>query len=94
MAGRFAGSGPAAAPASVSGGKENAAHGRGVSGLASWPPWRMPRRPGAYQIFTCLAAARTIASPVLHWNALAKVGMFDGAPIARNFIGECGSAFR
>ena len=45
----------------------------------------------AYQIFTCFPPSRTIASPLLHWNALANSGMFDGAPIARNFAGACGS---
>ncbi len=37
-----------------------------------------------YQIFTCLSVERTIGSVGLHWNAVAKTAMFDGAPIARN----------
>ena len=47
-----------------------------------------------YQIFTCLSPLRTMASPALQSNALANSGMFDGAPTARNFAGECGSEFR
>ena len=46
-----------------------------------------------YQIFTCLSSPRTIASPGLHWNAVANAGMFDGAPIARSDAGACGSVF-
>ena len=45
-----------------------------------------------YQIFTCVSLPRTIVSPALHWNASANAGMFDGAAIARNFAGACGSA--
>lgn len=55
---------------------------------------RMVTPSADHQIFTRLSSGRTIASPALHWNALAKLGMFDGAPMARNFIGECGSALR
>jgi hypothetical protein len=44
-----------------------------------------------YQIFTCVSGERTIASPGLHLNACANSGMFDGAPIARNCAGACGS---
>src|SRR5690349_2436124 len=40
-----------------------------------------------YQITTCLSPLRTMPSPALHWKALAKAGMFDGAPSARNMAG-------
>ena len=44
-----------------------------------------------YQITTCESPARDIGEPALHWNAAAKVGRFDGAPMARNCAGACGS---
>jgi len=47
-----------------------------------------------YQIFTCLSPERTIFAPGLHWNAVAKASMFDGAPIARSEAGACGSTLR
>ncbi|KAG1375992.1 hypothetical protein G6F60_015408 [Rhizopus arrhizus] len=48
----------------------------------------------AYQITTCCSPARAIGEPALHWNAAAKVGRFDGAPMARNCAGACGSVAR
>src|SRR3546814_10814483 len=44
-----------------------------------------------YQIRTRWSSGRTIGSPALQPNASANTGMFDGAPIARNFAGACGS---
>src|SRR5690606_30691230 len=49
---------------------------------------------GNYQMTTCLSPVRTIGEPALHWNAAAKVGRFDGAPMARNCAGACGSVAR
>ena len=48
----------------------------------------------AYQITTCCSPVRAIGEPALHWNAAAKVGRFDGAPMARNCAGACGSVAR
>src|SRR5207342_2722249 len=46
-----------------------------------------------YQITTFLSPPRTIVSPALHWKAVAKASMLDGAPIARSAAGACGSVF-
>ena len=43
----------------------------------------------AYQ--TVQRAFGAIGSPGSHWKAWAKDGLFDTAPITRNFAGECGS---
>src|SRR5690606_33618777 len=55
---------------------------------------RVSLRGSDYQMTTCLSPARTIGAPALHWNAAAKVGRFDGAPMARNCAGACGSVAR
>jgi hypothetical protein len=56
-------------------------------------PFQLNGMQGDYQIFTSVSGERTIASPVFHWNACANPSMFDGAPIARNCTGACGSVF-
>lgn len=45
-----------------------------------------------YQIL--IGSLRTISEPGLHWNALAKASMFEGAAKARIFGGACGSVLR
>ena len=47
----------------------------------------------AYQITQRSFAARTIASPSLHWNAAANCGRFESGPLTRNLGNGCGSVF-